>query len=64
MVENTDGVSNSDIVLFASAPPTPEPDHVARGDDAGIWAVFPRDNQVIYAANAALINITTAEATI
>ena len=64
VVENTDGVSNSDIVLFASAPPTPESAHVARGDDAGIWAVFPRDNQVIYAANAALINITTAEATI
>lgn len=66
VVENTDGVSNSDVVLFASAPPGHEPDwdRAARGDDQGIWAVFPKDNQVIYAAMPALINVATTEATI
>lgn len=64
VVENTDGVENSDVVLFASAPPAPEPDRVARGDDAGIQAVFPKDNQVIYAANPALITVAATEATL
>jgi predicted phage baseplate assembly protein len=66
VVENTDGVSNSDVVLFRSNPPSDEPDwdHAARGDDDGIWAAFPRDNQVIYAASPALITVTTEEAAI
>lgn len=66
IVENVDGVSNSDVVLFKSMAPGNEPDwrHAARGDDNGIWAVFPNDNQVIYAGDATLIAVTTAEATI
>lgn len=65
-VENVDGVSNSDVVLFASVPPrAPAPwEDAARGDDGGIWAVFPKDDQVIYAKLPALVTVTTAEATL
>ncbi|MDB5598184.1 MAG: hypothetical protein JWN71_228 [Xanthobacteraceae bacterium] len=66
VVENTLGVSNSDVVLFASARPGREPDwdYVARGDDGGIWAAYPKSHQVIYAANPVLITVVTAEASI
>jgi hypothetical protein len=66
VVENTQGVSNSDVVLFASVPPGSEPDwdYAARGDDEGIWAVFPKRDQVIYADAPSLITVSTAEATI
>jgi hypothetical protein len=66
IVENTEGVSNSDVALFKSVAPGNEPDwrHAARGDDNGIWAVFPNDDQVIYAKAPTLITVATAEATI
>jgi hypothetical protein len=65
LLEGTNGVSHSDVVLFASAPPNQEPkwDHVGRGKGDAIWAVFPRENQVVFAATPRLITVTLEEAT-
>lgn len=66
IVEAIEGVSNSFVNLFASVVPPNDLDweHATRGDDGGIWAVYPKFGQVIYAQNQARITITTAEADI
>jgi hypothetical protein len=66
VVEGTEGVTNSDVVLFESDPPADRRDweRAARGDDGGIWAVFPKDDQVIYARRPELVTVTAEEATI
>ncbi len=66
IVEGIEGVENSDALPFRSVPVSDESrwQHATRGDDDGIWAVYPRFGQVIHAANPALVSIETAEATI
>ncbi len=63
-MEHVGGVSNSDVVLFPeNLPGSPNSwKQVNRGDDGGIWAVIPHDNQVIYAADPLLLSIKTEEA--
>ena len=63
-MEHVGGVSNSDVVLFpGDIPGSPNSwKQVNRGDDGGIWAVIPHDNQVIYAADPLLLSIKTEEA--
>jgi uncharacterized phage protein gp47/JayE len=63
-IEHVAGVANSDVTLFpGDVPGGPSSwKQVNRGDDGGIWAVVPNDNQVIFAADPRLLSIKTEEA--
>jgi Baseplate J-like protein len=64
VMERVAGVANSDVVLFpGNIEGSPNSwKQVNRGDDGGIWAIVPNDNQVIYAADPLLLRIKTEEA--
>jgi predicted phage baseplate assembly protein len=60
VLEHIVGVVNVDVFLFPDT--VPDAKQIKRGDNGGIWAIYPHDEQVFHAADAAFISITSEEA--
>jgi predicted phage baseplate assembly protein len=60
VLEHIVGVVNVDVFLFPNT--VPDAKQIKRGDNGGIWAIYPHDEQVFHAADAAFISITSEEA--
>jgi hypothetical protein len=60
VLEHVAGVVNVDVFLFPDI--APDAKQIKRGDNGGIWAIYPHDEQVFHAADTTFISITSEEA--